>query len=429
MAVTLTVITPRAPWRNRNDCRGATSATPDDGSPSPRAAATPAASYYRYGGTSAARTSASLPIGIPTAAVTSHASPSLGSRIKEFFRSTIRRQVRSPPISSGSRIPGGNASKFRSKSYSPGGAKSKEDKTNKASAQAQIRSLSANSATSQDIQNGNDPVVDEIQNGYTIEKLEDSPRAGARRSLRKQRPPNLTLHPDPEPFEVHIGIQTDLDAEEYGTGYPTTGSTHTGSSSRTRSSSQGDSLCDPWEQSSISTATSSPRLRTSSSTSSRGSYRPDEPGHFHFHSNLPIPHRLRALSSPGHGPSQSQHRDDQRSQSPRTRAHSSGSTPSRAREESSGHRSKSSSNSRLPTRSPRVGAPGALCSPPTSPTLPSDLESTSTHSRNDKHISNFRSRLPKIKSSSPKSPKSPDKSKTSKAFWPLRNKTKKQQVK
>ena len=229
------------------------------------------------------------------------------------------------------------------------------------------------------------------QNGYScscsIEVLQESPRAGTRR----------TLH--------YNGIASSYNSVEVDSLYSRT-ERHDGDG-QTEESSQGatDSLCDPWEQSTSSTctSTSSPRLRTSSCASQCSRPAQEE--------DRVKPHRRRAFSSSSN--------------------HS-----SRVEEtEHTGHHRPRSNSSRLPTpSSSRVGISGeAMCFAPTSPSqsAATSLNSTSTQNSRGIHIRNFRSRLPKRKnhtsqaeaSSQPTSP-----TRNSKAFWPVkyRNKVRKE---
>ena len=358
-------------WRgHRSECRGSSRPSQNNGSvPEVRT-------------TTKSRKASTLPplSGIPVMQDDRRSrSTTFGSRIKDFFRSTVRRQLRVSSSLSPSR--GGDnfsGTKLRSKSQSPA-AKAESKRIKPPTSQ---KSGTRHSASS---------VSYGTQNGYScscsIEVLQESPRAGTRR----------TLH--------YNGIASSYNSVEVDSLYSRT-ERHDGDG-QTEESSQGatDSLCDPWEQSTSSTctSTSSPRLRTSSCASQCSRLAQEE--------DRVKPHRRRAFSSSSN--------------------HS-----SRVEEtEHTGHHRPRSNSSRLPTpRSSRVGVTGeAVCFAPTSPSqsAATSLNSTSTQNSRGIHIRNFRSRLPKRKnhtsqaeaSSQPTSP-----TRNSKAFWPVkyRNKVRKE---
>ena len=350
-------------WRgHRSECRGSLRPSSDNGS-------VPGANT-----TTKNKKASTLPplTGIPVMEDDRRSrSTSFGTRIKDFFRSTVRRQLRVSTSSSLSPSRGGDSSygtKLRSKSHSPAvGLKPRITRTG--------GSRHSASSTSYGTQNG-------YSCSCSIEVLQESPRAGTRR----------TLH--------YNGLASSHNSVEVDSLYSRT---EQNDGAQTEESSQGatDSLCDPWEQSTSSTctSTSSPRLRASSCASQCSKL---------THEEVRVkPHRRRAFSS-------------------------SSNNSSRVEEtEHSGHYRPRSNSSRLPTRnSAKVGSSGGTpCSAPTSPSLPAATtpNSTSTPNSRGTHIKNFRSRLPKLKSptsqtkaSSP--PTSP--SRNSKAFWPIKHKNK-----
>ena len=357
-------------WRgHRNECRGSSRPSQNNGSvPEVRT-------------TTKSRKARTLPplSGIPVMQDDGRSrSTSFGTRIKDFFRSTVRRQLRVSSSLSPSR--GGDnfsETKLRSKSQSP-------------AARAESKRLKPPTSQKGGARHSASSISYGTQNGYScscsIEVLKESPRAGTRR----------THH--------YNGIASSYNSVEVDSLCSRT-ERHDGDG-QTEESSQGarDSLCDPWEQSTSSTctSTSSPRLRTSSCASQCS-----RPAHEEDHVK---PHRRRAFSSSSN--------------------HS-----SRVEEtEHTGHHRPRSNSSRLPTpSSSKVGTGGAVCFVPTSPSqsAATSLNSTSTPNSRGIHIKNFRSRLPKRKnrtsqaeaSSQPTSP-----TKNSKAFWPVkyRNKVRKE---
>ena len=360
-------------WRgHRSDCRGSLRPSSNNGSV-PGATSTSTSTKTR------SKKASTLPplTGIPVMQDDRRSrSTSLGSRIKDFFRSTVRRQFR--VSSSPSSSPGGDSfsgTKGRSKSHSPRVVT--ESNATKSDTPRTSRTRDSASAASYGAQDG-------YSCSCSIEVLQESPRAGTRRLLH------------------YNGISSSHNSVEVDSLY--TRPEHDGG--QTEESSQGatDSLCDPWEQSTSSTctSTSSPRLRVSSCASQCS--RPTQGG------NRGKPRR-RAFSSSSNHSTRVDEAEHIRHHRPRT------------------------NSSRLPTpSSARVESPGGVaCSGPSSLSLPAATTPNSTSTRNSRgiHIKNFRSRLPKLKSPTTQTKASFHPTRNSrKAFWPIRHKTEaKKQVK
>lgn len=355
------------------------------------------------------------------------ASTSIGSRIKDFFRSTVRRQLRSASSSSTTASASGflsvsdgrdghdsRGTKLRCKSHSPATvpAKPRTKKTTatKGNANGTV-GIGKKAVTSVGTQNG-------YSCSCSIEVLQESPRAG--RTLRR-----------------YNGIASSHDSVELDSLFYSSGVSDGHSNSHrapdqdsaggyTEESSQGggttDSLCDPWEHSSTCTSTSSPRLRTSSCASQCSAPEGAQPRP-----------RRRAFSS---GSSQN-HTHTQWTRNgvhillEETAEHTL--TPLRPR----------SNSSRIPTSTFSRTGQQAGDSPYSVPRFssqstltPSGTPTSTQNNTRGIHIRNFRSRLPKLRSptvqtkaltlpTATATSTSPSPARdTGKAVWPQKHKTK-----